>query len=154
MNSLLHRELALARADELRRGADERRRAAAEPRHSLFDVLRRAYLRGAANRRPSSPDAEVRIRFGRPDEVAALHRLAALDDGTLPASPVLVAEVGRDLWAARSLETGDVIATPFEWTNELVELLAVRAEQLRAAGSVLDGEEPSHLRRAAPAHAH
>jgi hypothetical protein len=30
----------------------------------------------------------------------------------------LVAEVGG-LWAARSLETGDVIATPFEWTDEL-----------------------------------
>ena len=146
MNSLLQRELALDRAAELRRRAAERHRASeGPPRRRLLAMLRRARLRHAANRRPLPADAEVRIRFGRPDEIAALHRLAALDDADAPPSPVLVAEVGGDLWAARSLDTGDVIATPFERTDELVELLAVRAEQLRTASATLAGRDAATL---------
>ena len=154
MNTLLQRELALVRADEMRRRAAGRLRGSHDqPRRRLLTMLRRAYVRRVASGRPVPAEADIRIRFGRPDEVAALHRLAALDDAGVPPSPVLVAEVGRELWAARSLDTGDVIATPFEWTQELVELLAIRAEQLRAASAVLDRhDDPGRPRRSAAAH--
>jgi hypothetical protein len=139
MDPHLHRELAMVRADEARRHAAGRRRAAASPRRRPFlDLLRRAYVARAAGAPPPPADADVRIRHGRADDAGALARLAALDETAVPRGRVLVAEVGGEPWAARSLATGEVVANPFERTAHLVELLAVRAEQLRAAEDALE----------------
>jgi hypothetical protein len=57
MNPHLHRELALIRADEARRTAAERRRAAdMRQRRSIVNVLRRAYVARTA-RAPALPIA-------------------------------------------------------------------------------------------------
>ena len=56
-------------------------------------------------------------------DLAGLDRLAALDSASPPTGDVLVAEVGGELWAAISVETGAVIADPFRPSGDLVELL-------------------------------
>lgn len=73
------------------------------------------------------------IRFAYPDDHEALRRLAALDSSAPPPGPLLVAEVGGELWAAVTL-TGEprAIADPFHHTAELVALLRERADRLAA----------------------
>lgn len=73
--------------------------------------------------------AAVTIRRATDADHDALVRLAALDSGPLPEA-CLVAEVDGVLWAARSLTTGAVVADPFRWTADLVELLHERARHL------------------------
>lgn len=81
----------------------------------------------------TSPAAlAVTIRRATPADAPALARLAALDSGPLPQA-ALVAEVDGVLWAARSLTDGAVVADPFRWTADLVELLHERARHLEAA---------------------
>ena len=72
------------------------------------------------------------IRLARPDDAVALGRLAALDSQRPPAGAVLLAEVGGELWAAAPLGGGPALGDPFRPTSELVELLRIRAGQLRA----------------------
>ena len=121
MNPLLNVTVAQIRQDELHRAAARRRTSA--------PVRRRP-----RTARPILPaGAELRIRYGREDDAAALARLAALDSAVAPAAPVLVAEVDGELWAAHSLVTQQIVADPFRPTAQLVALLAMRAAQLRAA---------------------
>jgi hypothetical protein len=111
--------LVQARSAELRRTAAEQRRARAQtPRPPRFPAER-----------------AVTLRFGFPDDALALARLATLDSARPPVGPVLLAEVGGELWAARSLADGAVVADPFRPTAPLVELLNARARQLSDAGS-------------------
>jgi hypothetical protein len=58
-------------------------------------------------------------------------RLSELDGRRVPFGQMLVAEVGGDLLAARSLTTGESIADPFRPTAHLVELLELRSAHLR-----------------------
>jgi hypothetical protein len=76
------------------------------------------------------------VRFAYPDDDGALCRLAALDSRPVPPGPLLLAEVGGELWAAVALTgEGGAIADPFRHTAELVGLLRERAERLtRSAG--------------------
>lgn len=60
--------------------------------------------------------------------------MAALDSARMPAEPVLLAEVEGTTVAAISLMDGHVVADPFEWTAEIVELLRLRAAQLDGRG--------------------
>jgi hypothetical protein len=76
----------------------------------------------------------VTLRYGFPDDVTALWRLAALDSAEVPEGQLLIAEVGGELWAAISLSDGSVIADPFRRTAALVGLLRERARQLNAPG--------------------
>jgi hypothetical protein len=85
--------------------------------------------------------AEVRFRHANAEDGDALSRLAALDEAAIPASPVLLAEVDGEPWAARSLRTGQVIADPFRPTTLLVEQLAIRADRLRAADVALGSND-------------
>lgn len=62
----------------------------------------------------------------------AIHRLAALDSTTAPSGDVLLAEVGGELWAAVEVDSGTAVADPFRPSGELVDLLRVHAESLRA----------------------
>jgi hypothetical protein len=138
MNSHLHRELATERVEEARRHAMGRRRAAGlRRRHPIADLLRRAFVSRSTGIAPLPADTELRIRYARPGDVSAVARLAALDEAPVPPPPVLIAEVGGEPRAARSLATGHVVADAFDRTEELVELLALRAEQLRATTSAL-----------------
>ena len=60
-------------------------------------------------------------------DLAALDRLAALDTASPPTGDVLVAEVGRELWAAVEVDSGAAIADPFHPSADLVELLRLHA---------------------------
>jgi hypothetical protein len=73
----------------------------------------------------------VTIRYARSDDAEALDRLAQLDSQPRPQSPVLVGEVGDEIWAAVSLTDYAVIADPFRPSGELAFLLVERARQLR-----------------------
>lgn len=77
------------------------------------------------------------IRRATASDAFALRRLAALDSAAPPTGDVLLAEMGRELWAAVSVDTGATIADPFRPSGELVELLRFRAERMR-------GDEHAH----------
>lgn len=106
--------LARAKADDLRRAADARRRM----QH-----------RAQAGRSDAS-DRSVTLRFGSPADDDALARLAAVDSAEPPAQPVLLAEVDGQLVAALALSDGTSIANPFSPTADLIDLLRTRATQL------------------------
>lgn len=113
-NPLLHRLLAQARVEEMRREA----RAVRAVRPPLPE-------------RRAPADEWVTLRFAFPDDAHALARLAALDSTAVPSGPVLVADVGGELRVALSLADGRVIADPFHRSRPLVELLRARARQLK-----------------------
>lgn len=79
-------------------------------------------------------DAAVTIRRATPADAYALSRLAALDSARPLPGPVLVAEVDGELWAARDLHSGRVVADPFRLTASLVALLHERAVHLAGTG--------------------
>jgi hypothetical protein len=56
------------------------------------------------------------IRPNRPGDDRSFARLAGLDSASVPAKPLLLAEVGGELHAALSLRDGAVIADPFHHT--------------------------------------
>jgi hypothetical protein len=79
----------------------------------------------------SNISSGVTIRWAVPADLAGLERVAALDSQRLPAGPLLVAEVGGQIWAALSQLDGIAIADPFRPSGDLVRLLRIRASQLR-----------------------
>ena len=83
------------------------------------------------------------IRTATSADEFAVRRLAALDSSSPPAGDVLLAEIGDELWAALSVETGDAIADPFRPSADLVDLLRLRA------GGIAGG---SHGRRSTRLH--
>ena len=127
----LHRQLAEARVDDVRRGADRARfrNRPARTRRWVAAVLEEA----------------VTIRYGAERDNRALARLAALDSSAIPPEPLLVAEVGGELRAAYSLRDGSAVADPFRPTAHLVALLGTRAVQL------LRRDDAAFRGRAAPA---
>jgi hypothetical protein len=83
---------------------------------------------------PEPDDVPITVRFATPDDARDLARLAALDSGSLPAGPALVAEIGGELVAALPLRRGRPLADPFRQTAELVRLLELRQAQLQGRG--------------------
>jgi hypothetical protein len=75
----------------------------------------------------------LRIRFAVDADAAELTRLARLDSSRPPRGPVLVAEVGRSIWAALSLDSQQAVSDPRKPTGELVWILAERAHEVRRA---------------------
>ena len=69
----------------------------------------------------------VLIRAARGSDGPALAELAALDSTAVLAGTVLVAEADGELVAALERETGAAIADPFRRTDDIVELLKLRA---------------------------
>ena len=67
-----------------------------------------------------------------PPTSVAVRRLAALDSAFPPTGDVLLAEMGDELWAALSVDTGHAVADPFRPSGDLVELLRFRAERIAA----------------------
>ena len=70
------------------------------------------------------------IRRATPADAFSLKRLAAVDSGSPPTGDVLLAEMGDELWAAVSIDTGATVADPFRPSGDLVELLRFRARRL------------------------
>jgi hypothetical protein len=70
------------------------------------------------------------IRRATAEDAFALRRLASLDSAYPPTGEVLLAEMGDELWAAISIESGAAIADPFRPSRDLVELLRFRAERV------------------------
>ena len=79
---------------------------------------------------------EIVIRRAEPADAAALRRVAALDSARVPDGALLVAEVDGAVRAALSVTTGEHVSDPFFPTSELVELLATRADTVRATAHV------------------
>ena len=90
--------------------------------------------RPVRRRRPDT--APLTIRHAAADDVKALERLAALDSRRVPSGELFVAEVDGRLLAATSIDTGAVIADPFEHTAAIVELLQVQARAVRPAAAL------------------
>ena len=81
------------------------------------------------------------IRRAAAADEFAVRRLASLDSAFPPTGDVLLAEMGDELWAALSVDTGHAIADPFRPSGDVVDLLRLRAGALksdeRAHGRVL-----------------
>lgn len=78
----------------------------------------------------TSNDYTLAIRLSRADD-PVLRRLADLDDAPPLVGEVLIALVDGEAVAASSLSDGRSIANPFMPTADLVEMLSLRARQLR-----------------------
>ena len=70
------------------------------------------------------------IRYATAADQFAVRRLAVLDSASPPTGDVLLAEVGNELWAALSIDTGAAVADPFRPSGDMVDLLRLRADGL------------------------
>jgi hypothetical protein len=77
--------------------------------------------------------SDIRIRTADQLDSTALWRLAALDSRVPPKGQTLIAEVDGELVAALSVDGGNGIADPFRRTAASLDLLELRARQLRHA---------------------
>jgi hypothetical protein len=73
----------------------------------------------------------ITLRLAGPADEQILASLAELDSTVPPAPPVLIAEVGGDIYAALSLHDGALIADPFHDSMGAQQLLRARAAQLQ-----------------------
>jgi hypothetical protein len=90
-------------------------------------------IRAAEADRESTPVTRVTLRYAAAADAARLRELAELDSAEAPLGPALVAEIDGRLRAALPLDGGAPIADPFHRGTELIELLRLRAGQLRRA---------------------
>ena len=95
---------------------------------SIIDFSRRPRAR---RRTDAAADAPVLIRRAAAADEPAIARLAALDERELPPGERLIAEVAGCPVAAVELHSGATIADPFVPTSAVVELLGLRAAQVR-----------------------
>jgi hypothetical protein len=80
----------------------------------------------------------VLIRYSRDEDWPALERLGALNSRTLAAGSFLLAEVDGELVAAAPLDLDEEpLSDPFRPTASLLELLRLRADQVRSSRDVL-----------------
>jgi hypothetical protein len=75
----------------------------------------------------------VAVRMARPDDEAAIRRIAALDGRKAPSGRVLVAEADGEVIAALSATDGGRAADPFRWTSDVMALMEMRAVQIAGA---------------------
>ena len=75
----------------------------------------------------------VTLRLARPQDAAALLRLAQLESRPEPEGSYVVAEVDGEVVAALPLGAGTPLGDPFRATAHLVPLLELRAKQLARA---------------------
>ena len=101
----------------------------------------------AQHRRSHQPVGAVEMRRATVDDDRAVRRLAELDEMTPPQGDVLLAELDGRLVAALPLEGGRAVADPFTPTQEIVELLVLRAAAL--GGDTHGRLRARRLRRAA-----
>ena len=75
----------------------------------------------------------IAIRWAEAEDEALLRQLAHLSSRALPRGPFLLAEADGAPLAALSVATGETVADPFVATYDLVALLELRSQHLRAA---------------------
>jgi hypothetical protein len=95
----------------------------------------------------------ITVRYSAASDLSELARLAALDSASPPRGPALIAEADSRMLAALPLGSGRPIADPFEPTAEIVELLRLRAEQLKADDRPSLRDRVRSLLRIRPSHA-
>lgn len=78
---------------------------------------------------------EFTVRLARSADSRQLAILAALDSAATPQGDVVVAEIGGRIVAAKPLAGGRAIADPFVRTAALVQMLDLRAVQLRVGAT-------------------
>jgi hypothetical protein len=71
----------------------------------------------------------VTLRLAAAADLAALRRLAERDSAAVPPAPQLIAIRGRELEAAISLTSGELVADPFRPTADLRDLLRYAARR-------------------------
>jgi hypothetical protein len=81
--------------------------------------------------RVPGPMAAITLRVATADDAQAIERLAALYDRPIPPDPMLLAVVDGELQAALTLAGDRELMEPYLPTAGLVDLLALRVEQLR-----------------------
>ena len=79
----------------------------------------------------SPSTAAVITRIAEPTDADRLRRLAALDSARPLDGDVLVAEVEGAPIAALEVASGRAVADPFHYSARFVDLLRIRATQLR-----------------------
>ena len=91
--------------------------------------------------------ADVTVRIAEGGDERTLARLAALDSAAMPVGRTLLAEVDGEVIAALPVAGGAAVADPFRRTSAAIELLELRAAQLRAHGptATLPGSYPGRL---------
>lgn len=95
---------------------------------SIIDFSRRPRARRHSG---AGGDAPVLIRHAAAADEPAIARLAALDERELPRGERLIAELDGRPVAAVELCSGATVADPFVPTSAIVELLGLRAAQVR-----------------------
>jgi hypothetical protein len=107
---------------------------------SFLRILSRSRVEDLHAHRPISQrradSAAITIRHAATGDMKSLERLAALDSRRVPSGELFVAEVGGQLLAATSIDTGAVIADPFEHTAAIVELLQIKARSARPSAAL------------------
>jgi len=83
---------------------------------------------------PTHTDTQgITVRLADYSDARELLRLAALDSAQVPDGALVVAESAGELVAAAPVGGGTAIADPFRRTAPLVEMLELRADQLRGS---------------------
>lgn len=95
----------------------------------VFGLFRRRQVLGVA--RAPGRLATITVRLATGEDAQAVARLAALYDRPLPRGPMLLAVVDGELQAALTLADDRELMEPYLPTAGLVDLLALRADQLR-----------------------
>ena len=99
---------------------------------STFAAFGGHYARRVTHRHVTDdPHAALLIRPASTDDEPAIARLSALDERELPDGERLVGELGGRIVAALEVGSGRAVADPFVPTTGLVELLGLRAAQVR-----------------------
>ena len=111
-----------------------------------------AHLRkkAATGRGEQAVDLPVTMRICGPADERALRLLAELDSARPLEGTILAAETEKGPLAAICLETRRVVADPFSYTADLVDLLRARATQLEGSSEPRPrlGSRGLHLARA------
>ena len=111
-----------------RRGLPDRRRGAAAALPRMSGRLPSTIASAVGARE------EISLRLALPADDVAIERLSQLAGRRLSAGVVLLAEADGEILAAAD-PNGCVISDPFRVTLDVVELLRLRASQLRSAAA-------------------
>lgn len=99
---------------------------------STFAAFGGRYARRITHRHyTGDAHAALLIRPATADDEPAIARLSALDERELPAGERLIGELGGRIVAALEVRSRRAIADPFVATTGVVELLDLRAAQVR-----------------------
>ena len=79
----------------------------------------------------AASESKVTVRVASEADAWTLARLAALDSASTPVGPTLLAEIDGDAVAALPNTGGAPVADPFRRTSAAIELLELRAAQIR-----------------------